>query len=630
MKIRSFAVAGISLLAATTLAQTTVFTYQGRLTDNSSLASGDYDLRFQLFGTVTNGNPLTGAITNAPLPVANGLFVATLDFGSAFFDGRSLWLEIGVRPFGDTNAYTVLEPRQALTSAPYAIRAAYSGTASNLAGPLNATNLSGTIPDARLSTNVALRSGSVTFAGSMTATQFSGSGAGLTSLPATNLSGTIPDARLSANVPLQSGGANFAGHVVAAQFTGSGYGLTNVPGAFFWTTVAGNSVTAFPNTGYLATNDITPLTVTLPASPTRIGDTYRVAGVGAAGWIIAQNAGQTILSGNLTPNVGTGWTARDSSRAWRAIASSAMGTKLAAAVNVGYIYTSADSGVSWTSRASGGSRAWTGLASSADGTKLAGVVSIGFIYTSADSGATWSQREGSRAWRGVASSLDGTRLVACVNNGFLYVSSNSGVSWSPVLTDSGRSWSAVASSGDGVKLAACVYGGNIYTSPNSGSTWLQRPNTGNWTAIASSADGQRLAATAANNRIDLSPDAGATWYTPPLFASANWTAIASSADGARLLAAYSPGLLYVSTDFGNTWTQRTTQNKYWTGVAVSADGTKMAAVADTDFIYTSSQTSTTPGTNGFLFGAPQSAITLIYAGNNQFLPLNHIGAVMPH
>ena len=67
---------------------------------------------------------------------------------------------------------------------------------------------------------------------------FAGNGGGLTNVPATSLTGTLPDARLSANVALQSNpDLNFAGAVYATNFIGAGHGLTNVPGAFFWVTV---------------------------------------------------------------------------------------------------------------------------------------------------------------------------------------------------------------------------------------------------------------------------------------------------------------------------------------------------------------------------------------------------------
>jgi photosystem II stability/assembly factor-like uncharacterized protein len=66
------------------------------------------------------------------------------------------------------------------------------------------------------------------------------------------------------------------------------------------------------------------------------------------------------------------------------------------------------------------------IACSTDGTKLAAVVNNGYIYTSPDSGATWTEQTGasSRLWISIACSTDGTKLAALDNNwnsgGYIY------------------------------------------------------------------------------------------------------------------------------------------------------------------------------------------------------------------
>jgi hypothetical protein len=82
---------------------------------------------------------------------------------------------------------------------------------------LSAGNItSGTVADARLSANVALLYASQTFTGVETfnnvGNSFIGNGAGLIALSAVNISsGTLPDARLSGNVALHAGGNVFSG-----------------------------------------------------------------------------------------------------------------------------------------------------------------------------------------------------------------------------------------------------------------------------------------------------------------------------------------------------------------------------------------------------------------------------------
>src|SRR5258708_1108038 len=97
----------IWLTASAVQAQTSAFTYQGRLTDNGAPANGFYDLGFDLYNVASSGSPLA-ALALAKVPVSNGLFVVTLDFGTANnnFDGGDRWLQIGVRTNGSLSGYT--------------------------------------------------------------------------------------------------------------------------------------------------------------------------------------------------------------------------------------------------------------------------------------------------------------------------------------------------------------------------------------------------------------------------------------------------------------------------------------------------------------------------------------------
>jgi hypothetical protein len=94
--------------------------------------------------------------------------------------------------------------------------------------------------------------------------------------------------------------------------------------------------------------------------------------------------------------------------------------------DTGPIYTSSDSGTTWT-RTSAPIDGWSSLASSADGTKLLAAVGRGYltglVYFSSDSGATWTPSSAPRdKWNSVAMSSDGTKCVAVVLNGGIYTS----------------------------------------------------------------------------------------------------------------------------------------------------------------------------------------------------------------
>ena len=94
------------------------FTYQGRLLNGTSPANGVYDFRFRLYDDATAGT-LLGTVSLDDYTVANGLFMADLDYGAGAFTGYERWLEIAVKPDA-IPGYTALSPRQKINPAPYA------------------------------------------------------------------------------------------------------------------------------------------------------------------------------------------------------------------------------------------------------------------------------------------------------------------------------------------------------------------------------------------------------------------------------------------------------------------------------------------------------------------------------
>jgi hypothetical protein len=149
-----------------------------------------------------------------------------------------------------------------------------------------ASNLTGTLADARLSSNVPLKNVANTFTNAITATAFTGDGSALTNLQAGDItSGTIADARLSGNVALLASNQAFSGRPAfnggdasnppfsvdssalvanlnadkidgldASQLvSASGYGLTTVPSA------AGTEVLSVDHSTGFTEIEISPL-----------------------------------------------------------------------------------------------------------------------------------------------------------------------------------------------------------------------------------------------------------------------------------------------------------------------------------------------------------------------------------
>lgn len=90
---------------------------------------------------------------------------------------------------------------------------------------------------------------------------------------------------------------NGKGLITAASNGTGGGGIT-------WTEVTGTSQSAAINNGYIA-NNAGLVTVTLP-STAAVGSIVRVAGSGAGGWKVAQNASGQINFGNQATTSGTG------------------------------------------------------------------------------------------------------------------------------------------------------------------------------------------------------------------------------------------------------------------------------------------------------------------------------------
>ncbi|MDQ4121795.1 MAG: tail fiber domain-containing protein [Acidobacteriota bacterium] len=237
------------------VAQSTDFTYQGKLIENGSAPTGNYDFEFRLFSLSTGGTPLDTQTNNNVL-VTNGAFSVRLNFrGDMHFTGGDRFLEILVKPTGGAT-YTTLTPRQLITSAPYSFRSNKAGVADSA---LNSTQLGGIaagqyvitsdsrLSDARPPTpgsgnyiqNSTIQqptanfniTGNGTVGGTLSAGAVSGNGAGLTNLNATNIaSGTLDSSRLPV-VPVSKGGTGLtnpgtAGNYLRSNGTG---GWTNLP-----------------------------------------------------------------------------------------------------------------------------------------------------------------------------------------------------------------------------------------------------------------------------------------------------------------------------------------------------------------------------------------------------------------
>ena len=531
---------------------------------------------------------------------------------------------------------------------------------------LNGTNLTvGTVADARLSTNVALLNQSQiygganvftgtnyfsngnTFAGTNYFTSanvyggfnsftnatnffngaFAGNGNALTNLSASLIAtGTIADARLSVNVALlnqnqtNTGTNLFTG---ANNFTNRGNSFV---GNFFgnglvgWIPFSGTSTQAMADAGYMLTSSLFT-TITMPSAPIA-GDIVRISGAGSGGWRVIGSGAQSFI-GNFSSYHNSSFypAAFSSGNNWVSLASSADGIRMYA-VGVGGVYSSTDSGHTFSGPNGFFSGGWTGIATSADGNRVYAVTASKAIYASSDAGVNWLPILSTSASNctSIACSADGTKVIAAVKNGSVFISANSGGSWAGTGLANGT-WN-VAYAGNGSSYI--IGGANALYISATLSTF-----TATFTGVAASYDGSKFAACSSAGLIYT--NSGAGWGSAPGPFS-NLSCLAGSSDLTRLVTGGNGGGIYSSVNFGQNWSLLAgSTNQVWAGLATSADATKLAAGVNTAsgglYYYNAGGQYTGGTTNTSIIGSQGSAVELQYIGNNQFMPISSSGSL---
>lgn len=215
-----------------------------------------------------------------------------------------------------------------------------------------------------------------------------------------------------------------------------------------------------------------------------------------------------------------------------------------------YIYVSSDAGENWSEIQPAGyadARQWSNVALDEDGSNIIICASgnsvnhnDGEVYTSANTGSTWTERvpvAGNPSWRSVASDNDGSNLAVCAADEYVYTSDDSGATWTVRHPDGGveGEWKWIDSNNDGSILwASQGYDssyGRIYKSEDSGATWDEVQPAGDtdkyWYYIAANDDGTIIVAGEYYGKVYLSTDSGSTWTNP----YNGWTEVRFSGDG---------------------------------------------------------------------------------------------------
>ena len=213
-----------------------------------------------------------------------------------------------------------------------------------------------------------------------------------------------------------------------------------------------------------------------------------------------------------------------------------------------------------------------------DGTRLLAAQWGGDIYTSSNSGVTWTNRANPKQWWGFSSSGTGQVVVGITEKVSVHISNNYGQTWStPAGLTTAGTFTKSAISDDGQKIMIVDSYGYIYLSSNGGSTFTQRGGERNWYAATMSGDGSRLYAAEGMDvgmtvgQIYTSNDFGLTWV--PRSINNMWWQMRSSYDGKTVVAMAADKIdtAFISTDYGVTW-RRTDEAFYFGDIALSRNG----------------------------------------------------------
>lgn len=243
----------VAMLSICVSAQTTEFTYQGKLTDAMSTANGTYDFEFRLF-SVASGGTAIGVLPRPGVVVANGVFTVNLDFGSGAFPGAARFLEIALKRPADPTFDTLI-PRQSVTSSPYSQKSLSSAASDALSSNCVLCVTDGqiqSISGSKVSSAVA-NATSATTAGNVTgivAIANGGTGSSTKNFVDLTTAQTIAGNKTFTGAQTVVGGTFYANLGQSGQSVhgGSGLSLTTANTAF--TAIPGLSLTVGPHNGY--------------------------------------------------------------------------------------------------------------------------------------------------------------------------------------------------------------------------------------------------------------------------------------------------------------------------------------------------------------------------------------------
>lgn len=612
-------------------AQTTEFTYQGRLLDSSLPPTANYDFEFSLWDSLANGTQLGTTQTKTGVAVSNGIFTVRLDFGNEF-PGSARFIQIAVRPAGG-GAYTLLAPRQPITNVPYAVKsisADVAAVADTATTANNAQNLGGVAAnqyvvttDPRMTDARTPTAGSPSYIQNTNSQQatsnFNISGDGTAG---GTLSGQFVRASFGYDLFLQpflravSSNSSFGFETGSANF-----GLANTYAGYR----AGNAATSnASNNSFFGANAGRSNSNGLNNSFFGVGsgemnsfggfnaffgnNSGAVNTIGSRNVFVGVTAGRDNIDGSDNVFVGGGAGQQNGSGGNNSIFGSVAGIGNTTGSNNSFFGRgSGNLNVTGTFNTAIGSGANVGAGDLTFATAIGAGALASTSNTIALGRNTGQDTVVVPGTLSVTGAINGT--VANATNAANAVNANNANKLGGIAADS-----YLLINGDGSQLTNVIgavrwqeINGNTQAVSNKGYivssdneveiSLPPNPQFGDVVRVAHSGGTGNFFIKLNSGQTVARVDDGSNLAWAQTATNSTWTAIAASADGTNLIASTSDGSaprIYTSTDSGATWVVRFSEaSSLFTGVASSADGTKMVAVKGNGKIFTSTDSGIT-------------------------------------
>lgn len=277
-----------------------------------------------------------------------------------------------------------------------------------------------------------------------------------------------------------------------------------------------------------------------------------------------------------------------------ALCCSASGQHVFVAQSNGYLYYSADYGVTWAQRFLAGTKDWRKIKCSGDASTLwAQIGAAQSLINSTDLGLTWSApvRTTIPQAQGLYVTPDGLGIAQCgagaAGDAYaeLHVSNDGGTNWTSYRPSWGNigGYSYAVGMSDDRQTIAMATGSIIRFSTNNGSTWSSKAVTGtNGMTCHVSADGTRIIGNCGTSQLNRTIDSGATWTLQGN--SLAYSLMSATATQENILVVAGGTSLWASTDYGTNWTQPLPQlSVTYTDLCQSSDGVYAYCCTSTKF-----------------------------------------------